>query len=76
MENNKEIRHVSGKELLLDAEELLRKLGVYVAQIGKSVYIKIKLSLSEKDDKQATASDDITTTKTVTNDANKSLTDG
>lgn len=76
MENNKKIQHVSGKELLLDAEELLRKLGIYVAQIGKSIYIKIKLSLSEKDDKQATASDDITTTKTITNDANKSLTDG
>ena len=42
---------ITGKQILSDLEKLLLNVGEYLIQIGKTVYVKVKIALSEKDKK-------------------------
>lgn len=42
---------ITGKQILLEIEGLLQDLGEYLYQVGKTVYVKVKVALSDKDKK-------------------------
>ena len=47
-ENTESTEKVTGKQVITELEEFLQDLGKYLFQIGKTVYVKVKVALSDK----------------------------
>ncbi len=50
---------ITGKQILSEIEELLQNIGEYLFQVGKTVYVKVKVALADKD-KKSDGDDEIT----------------